>query len=115
MRHGDPPDPKPDLDPLDAFRRQLDAELGPEPMIPEKFSMLALALVGGPLALFAQIDLPVRLAALELGAALPAVWLAAFLYQRLRYDRFEARWTHRARLVLAEHDPPTAPGFLIFR
>jgi hypothetical protein len=109
------PDPEPDLDPLASFRRRLDAELGPEPMIPEKFSMLALAFAAGPLALLAQVDLPVRSAAFGLGAALPAVWLAAFLYQRLRYDRFEARWNLRARLALAEQEPPHAPGFLIFR
>jgi hypothetical protein len=109
------PDPEPDLDPLDAFRRRLDAELGPEPMIPEKFSMLVLALAGAPLVLLAQLDLPMPLAAFELGATLPAVWLGAFLYQRLRYDRFEARWSLRARLALADQDPSPAPGFLIFR
>jgi hypothetical protein len=100
---------------LDRLRREAVAELGPQPMIPEKFSMLAMMLASVPLVLLVQLDLPGRFAALEVGLALPSVWLAAFLYQRARYDRFQARCDRRLQRALAEPELPEADGFLIFR
>jgi hypothetical protein len=109
-------------DPLSACRLQLDrlhrdtaAEVGRRPVAPEMFSMLAMMLTSLPLVLLAQFDLPVRLAALEVAVVLPTVWLGAFLFQRGRYDRFQARCDRRMQHALATSDRQGDAGFLIFR
>ena len=100
---------------LDRLRREAVLELGPQPMIPEKFSMLAMMLASAPLVLALQFDLPVRLAAVQVALALPAVWLGAYLYQRARYERFQARCERRLQQALAALERPEASRFLIFR
>jgi hypothetical protein len=116
------PAPEPERDCLTACRRQLDrlrheaaAELGPQPMVPEKFSMLAMMLASAPLVALVHLDPAHRLAALETGVALLAVWLAALQFQRVRYDRFQARCDRAVQHALAEPEPSDAPRSLIFR
>jgi hypothetical protein len=115
------PNPEPERDCLAACRRRLDrlhreaaVELGPEPMVPEKFSMLAMMLVSVPLSMLVHLDPGHRLA-LETGVALLVVWLAALQFQRIRCDRFEARCDRAVQRAIAEPEPPAGPRYLIFR
>jgi hypothetical protein len=116
------PDPDPAREALAACRRRLDrvhceaaAELGPQPMMPEKFSMLAMMLASVPLVALLHLDVTHRFAALEVGGALLAVWLGALRFQRFRYDRFEARCDRAVQHALAQPEPSDAPRYLIFR
>ena len=100
---------------LDRVTREAAAELGPRPMIPEKFSMLAMMLASVPLMALLHLDPAHRLPAFEMGIVLSAVWHGALQFQRVRYDRFEARWESAVRAHLAQPEPCEAPRSLIFR
>ena len=91
---------------VDRLREETAAELGGQPMPPEKLSMIAMALAALPLVASMLPTVPVELATWQVALVLALVWTASFRLQCGRYDRFEARWN---RKVLAHARTVTRP------
>jgi hypothetical protein len=89
---------------VERLRGETVAEIGRQPMPPEKFSMFAVMIASLPLVALMHPAIPVAPHGWQDGLALFAVWLAAFWVQRLRYARFQARW-HRK--IAAHHAAET--------
>ncbi|HRO11158.1 hypothetical protein [Amaricoccus sp.] len=80
---------------VERLRGETVAEVGGQPMPPEKASMLAVLAAALPLlAVALHPAVPVEPNGLQEGLALLAVWLVAFRVQSPRYARFHACW-HR--------------------
>lgn len=77
---------------------ETEAELGGQPMSPEKLSMIAVALASLPLVALLLPTVPLEPQVWQVAAAEIAVWLAAFRIQSLRYDRFDARLRRKIAL-----------------
>ena len=79
---------------VERLRGETVAEVGGQPMPPEKASMLAVLAASLPLMALLHPAVPVNPHGWLEALALFAVWLVAFRVQRPRYARFHARW-HR--------------------
>ncbi len=91
---------------VERLRCETAAELGAEPMQPEKFSMIAVAVASLPLVALMLPTIPGQPQVWQIAFAELAVWLAAFRIQSARYERFHARW----RLKIAAHGAEPAPA-----
>jgi hypothetical protein len=76
---------------VDRLHRETAAEFGGQPMPPEAFSMIAVLIASLPVMALLHPALPGMLRDWQVGLTMAAVWFVAFLVQRLRYDRFQAR------------------------
>jgi hypothetical protein len=92
---------------VDRLREETAAELGGQPMPPEKLSMIAMALAALPLVASMLPTVPVELATWQVALVLALVWTASFRLQCGRYDRFQARWN---RKVLAHAGTAAQPA-----
>ena len=92
---------------VERLRGETVAEIGGQPMPPEKLSMFAVMIASLPLVALMHPAIPVEPHGWQDGLALFAVWLVAFRVQSLRYARFQARW-HRK--IAAHH---AAEGILV--
>jgi hypothetical protein len=94
---------------VERLRSETVAEIGCQPMPPEKFSMLAVMIASLPLVALMHPAIPVEPHGWQDGLALFAVWLVAFRVQGTRYARFQARWhrkiaAHHAAEIVAVAD-----------
>jgi hypothetical protein len=85
---------------VERLRDETVAEIGGQPMPPEKLSMFAVMFASLPLVALMHPSIPIDPNGWQEGLLLFAVWLVAFRVQRLRYARFHARWHHK----IAAHD-----------
>jgi hypothetical protein len=85
---------------VERLRDETVAEIGGQPMPPEKLSMFAVMFASLPLVALMHPAIPIDPNGWQDGLLLFAVWLVAFRVQRLRYARFHARWHHK----IAAHD-----------
>ena len=76
---------------VDRLHRETAAEFGGQPMPPEAFSMIAVLLASMPLMALLHPAVPVTVRDWQVGLTMAGVWFVAFLVQRLRYERFQAR------------------------
>jgi hypothetical protein len=93
---------------VDRLREETEAELGGQPMPPEKLSMIATAVAALPLVGLLLPVAPVELATWQVGLVLALVWTASFRLQCGRYDRFEARWNRKVLAHARTVTPPPA-------
>ena len=107
---------------LEAYRAAVErlhgetvAEVGGQPMTPEKFSMFAVMIASLPLVAVLHPAIPIEPHGWLDGLALLAVWLVAFRVQSLRYARFQARWHGKIAAHHAAEALPASSGFLRFR
>jgi hypothetical protein len=96
---------------VDRLREETAAELGEEPMPPEKLSMIATALAALPLVALMLPPVPFDLATWQVALVLALTWTASFRLQCSRYDRFQAQWR---RKVLAHAGTAAQPADLRF-
>lgn len=99
---------------VERLRGETVAEIGGQPMLPEKLSMFAVMVASLPLMAFLHPAIPVEPNGWHAAATLLVVWWAAFRIQNLRYARFHARWRHK---IAAHHaaeamDPVPATSYL---
>jgi hypothetical protein len=92
---------------VDRLREETAAELGEEPMPPEKLSMIATALAALPLVALMLPTVSVELATWQVALVLALTWTASFRLQCSRYDRFQAQWN---RKVLAQAGAAAQPA-----
>jgi hypothetical protein len=93
---------------VDRLREETAAELGHEPMPPEKLSMIATALAALPLTALMLPPVPVELATWQVALVLALTWTASFRLQCGRYDRFQARWNRKVLAHAGAATPPAA-------
>jgi hypothetical protein len=77
---------------VERLRGETAAEIGGQPMPPEKLSMFAVMIASLPLMAMLHPAFPLELHGWHDALALFAVWGVAFRVQNLRYARFHARW-----------------------
>ena len=92
---------------VERLRGETVAEIGGQPMPPEKLSMFAMMIASLPLVALLHPAIPLEPHGWQDGLALLAVWLVAFRVQSLRYARFDARW-HRK--IAAHHAAEALPA-----
>ena len=98
---------------VERLRGETVAEVGTQPMPPEKLSMFAVALASLPLVALMHPAIPAQPVGWEIALSLSVVWLIAYRFQARRYDRFLAVWR---RKVAAHHaaEVATLPADLRF-
>jgi hypothetical protein len=77
---------------VERLRGETAAEIGSQPMPPEKLSMFAVMIASLPLMGMLHPSFPLESHGWLDALALFAVWGVAFRVQSLRYARFDARW-----------------------
>ena len=94
---------------VERLRGETVAEIGGQPMPPEKLSMFAVMIASLPLMAMLHPAFPLEIHGWQDALALFAVWGVAFRVQSLRCARFDARW-HRKIVAhqVAECGPPAA-------
>ena len=80
---------------VERLRSETVAELGRQPMPPEKLSMIATAVASLPLVALLLPTSPVQPAVWHLVLGQALVWLAAFRIQSPRYHRFMTAWRRK--------------------
>jgi hypothetical protein len=91
---------------VEQLRGETVAELGRQPMQPEAFSAIALAVASLPMVALMLPPVPVEPQVWQVGLALLVVWLATFRIQSVRYARFHEHW----RRKVVAHAATVAPG-----
>ena len=96
---------------VERLRGETVAEIGGQPMPPEKLSMFAVMIASLPLMAMLHPAFPLEMHGWQNALALFAVWGAAFRVQSLRYARFHTRWHRKiAAHQVAECGPWPAGG-----
>lgn len=85
---------------VDRLHSETVAELGGQPMTPEKASMIAIALACPLLAALMLPAVPLEPHVWQVLMVVVVIWGAVFRIQSWRYERFLARWHGK----LAAHD-----------
>ena len=94
---------------VDRLHRETAAEFGGQPMPPEAFSMIAVLIASLPLMAQLHPSISVELRDWQVGLTMAGVWLVAFLVQRLRYERFQARVARKVARI-ADGPQPGRPA-----
>jgi hypothetical protein len=100
---------------VEQLRGETVAELGAQPMAPEKVSMIAIAVVSLPLVALLLPMIPVKPEVWQVCLALVVAWLAAFHIQSARYQRFHAHWQRKVVAYNADLIAPVVSGRLFLR
>ena len=79
-------------DAVERLRDETADELGGQPMLPEKASMLAVMFASLPMIAGLHPAMPVQLGVWQVAVVHLGIWSAVFWLQRQRYNRFHARW-----------------------
>jgi hypothetical protein len=92
---------------VERLRGETAAELGRQPMPPEKLSMFAVIVAMLPLVALTHPAIPLHASGWGVAVALAAVWLIAYRVQAPRYERFHSHWRQK---IAAHHAAEAAPG-----
>ena len=95
---------------VERLRGETVAELGCQPMLPEKLSMIATAVACLPLVALLLPAVPVEPNVWQVGVVQFAVWITAFQIQRLRYARFHEVWQQKVAAYAADPQPAARRG-----
>ena len=90
---------------VERLRGETVEELGAQPMLPEKLSMIATAVACVPLVALMLPTVPVEPSGWHIGVIQFAVWLTAFQIQRLRYARFHEVWQQKVAAYAGDPQP----------
>jgi hypothetical protein len=92
-------------DTVERLRDETIAELGRQPMPPEKASMFAVMLASLPIIALLHPAIPVHVQVWQIGLTQLTVWVGVFWLQSLRYERFQAHWRRKVAACQPEGAP----------